>query len=472
MTSSDAYSGYVTAEVFDGLVNLDESYKPVGWLADSWDISSDSKSYTFHLHKGIKFHDGTDFNAQAMKFSMDRIRTNKASVGYTDCGDNIVTDTKVVDDFTFQLTLNDVNAPFLTKLTGRCGAAVSPTAVQKMGDDAFALNPVGTGPFKFLEWKKDDHFTVVRWDNYWKMGADGKLLPYLDKVNWRVITDDNVRLQALLTGELDFSSSIVDKDLDTVKATPDLVFQQQPGFGWSGFMLNVSKAPFNNKALAQALAYATDRDEVNRVIFKGYRSVADVGVIPPPLAWAVDPTYKPYTYDPAKAKAKLAEGGQPNGFSFTYLADTSNQVAQQTAELLQAQYKKVGIDMKIESATFNDVVIPRSQKGDFEAAGVTITGGVDPDNWIYNTFKTGQFFNLPHLSDQKIDDLADQGRRETDINKRADIYKQANKLVMDYSPWIMTAYSQSRFVGRKVVQGWVLGSKATTGYAEYWKTAD
>jgi peptide/nickel transport system substrate-binding protein len=472
MLSTDGYSAYLTAQVYDGLVKFDENIKPVPWLADSWDISPDGKTYTFHLHKGIKFHDGTDFNAQAMKFSMDRIRTNKASVGYSDCGENTVLTTEAVDDLTFRLTLNDSFAPFLTKLTGRCGYAVSPAAVQKQGDDDFGLHPVGTGPFKFLEWKKDDHFTVTKNENYWKIGADGKPLPYLDKVNWRVMTDENARLQALITGELDVAPSVADKDIDTVKATPDLVFQQQPGFGWGGMMLNVSKPPFSNKALAQAVAYATDRDEEVRVIRNGLRVKALNGPIPPPLKWAVDESQKFYEYDLNKAKQKLTEGGQPNGFSFTLLTDTSSPISQKIAELWQSQLKKVGIDMKIDSGDFNNVVVKRGLAGDFEAAGIVISGGIDPDSWIYSTFHTGANFNIPHLSDPQVDKLAEQGRQESDLNKRADYYKQATKIVMDYSPWVMFDYSLDRFTGNKKVQGWYLGLKATAGYSEYWKTSD
>jgi len=371
------------------------------------------------------------------------------------------------------MTLPKPFSPVLNILTSRCGGAVSPTAVQKQGDDDFALHPVGTGPFKFLEWKKDDHFTVVKYDNYWRMGSDGKPLPYLDKVNWRVMTDENARLQALLTGEVDFVA-VADKDVDTVKATPDMIVESQPGRGWGGFMLNVSKPPFNNKALAQAVAYAIDRDEYIRVINKGLRVKAVNGVIPPPIKWAFDDSQKFYDFDLAKAKAKLAEGGQPNGFSFTILADTSSPVTQQGLELYQAQLKKAGIDMKIESGDFNSVVVKRGQAGDFEAAQVMITGGVDPDQWTYGLFNTKSIvsFNIPHLSDPQIDQLTDQGRQESDLNKRAAIYKQVNKLIMDYSPWVMVSYSLDRHTGNKKVQGWYLGLKATAGYSEYWKTSD
>jgi peptide/nickel transport system substrate-binding protein len=308
------------------------------------------------------------------------------------------------------------------------------------------------------------------------MGADGKPLPYLDKIVWRIINNGDERVQALLNGDVDLAG-IDDKFVDQAKQNPNLIVQQKPWTGWRGFMLNVSKPPFDNKALAQAVAFAIDRPEVIRVVFNNVPLPQENGVIPAPLAWAVDPSYKPYTYDPAKAKAKLAEGGQPNGFSFTYLNDESNPVAQQTDELIQSQLKKVGIDMKIETGDFNNVVIKRGLAGDVQAVGLTISGGADPDSWIYSTFHSDPAnpisgFNIPHLNDPAIDKLAEQGRQESDINKRADIYKQANKLIMDYSPWIIIANRPSRFSGNKKIQNWFIGAKATTGYAEYWKSSD
>jgi len=473
MVRSDTYGGYLSDQVFEGLVRYGEDLVAAPALADSWDVSPDGKTYTFHLHKGVKFHDGTDYNAEAQKFSMDRIRTNKASIGYADCGDNIVLSTEAVDELTFRLTLNEPFTPFLTKLTGRCGAAVSLAAVKSKGDDEFGLHPIGTGAFKFFEWKKDDHFTVVKNENYWRMGADGKPLPYLDKVVFRVITDRSAGTQALITGDVDQLKVVNDKDVETIKGNKDLVFAQKPGFGWGTYVVNVSKPPFNNKALAQALAYATDRDEYIRVILKDLRPKAENGPIPPALGWAVDPSYKPYTYDPAQAKAKLAEGGFPNGgFSFTMLADTADPVTQQGLELLQAQYKRVGIDMKIESGSFNDVVLPRAKTGDFEAARTTVVGGIDPDTWVFNCFGSTGSLNRSHFSDPALDKLAQAGRTEGDMNKRAAIYKEAVPIIMDRSPWIMIYYDVDRFIGRKVIQNYAVGTTSPATYMEYWKSAD
>src|SRR5207253_9787642 len=131
-------------------------------------------------------------------------------------------------------------------------------------------------------------------------------------------------------------------------------------------MLNMSRAPLNSKPLAQAVAYAVDRDELLRVIFNNLRQTWPNGVIPPTLKWAVDPNYAPYSYDPDKAKQKLAEGGQPNGFSFTILLDPSNAQGQQLIELIQSQLKKVGIDLKLETGDFNNVIVKRALSGDFD----------------------------------------------------------------------------------------------------------
>src|SRR5262249_34842733 len=158
--------------------------------------------YTFYLRKGVMFHDGTEMDAEACKFSVDRVRDekNKQYPGYADS--KLIADTQVVDKYTFRIVLNDANAAFPSRLTARLGGIVSPTAVKTMGEEKFGTAPVGTGPFKFKEFKNDQYVRVERFDNYWRNGADAKKLPYLDGVEWRIITEPTTRLTALQTGDV------------------------------------------------------------------------------------------------------------------------------------------------------------------------------------------------------------------------------------------------------------------------------
>src|SRR5262249_32503316 len=258
------------------------------------------------LRKGVKFHDGTEMDAEAVKFSMDRIRNNKASVRYSDTKE--ITDILTPDKNTVVIKLSTPFVPFLARLTAGLGSVVSPTAVKAMGDEKFGLNPVGTGPFKFGEWKNDQYVKVSKFEGYWKQGADGKALPYLDGVEWRVLTAPTVRLAALQAGDIDLFAANTnprDADVPIIKKDSNLIYKEGPALSWSGGLwLTINKPPFDNKALRQAVAFALDRDEINKTIYEGSRVVATVPM-PPPFGYARDASFNPYPYDPAKAKAKL-----------------------------------------------------------------------------------------------------------------------------------------------------------------------
>lgn len=465
MLQNDVPGGEISTNVYEGLYKYDDKYQPQPWLAEKVE-NPDNKTYVFTMRKGVKFHDGTEMDAEAVKFSMDRIRTNDKSVGYGDA--RTIEDVIVVDKYTVRVNLKEPFAPFPSRLTGRLGAVVSPTAVRTLGD-RFDLNPVGTGPFKFGELRNDAFVRLDKFEGYWKNGADGKPLPYLDKVEFRVITEAAARLTALQAGDVDLAD-LREADLPTAKADSNLLIETIPGVGYSGFFLTINKPPFDNKALRQALRYAIDAEEVNAAIFENQRAYSN-GPIPAPLAWAVDPSYKPYPQkaDLAKAREKLAEGGKPQGFEFEYWIPSGDATTQRYAELLQSQVAKVGIKMNIQSGDFNGVVIPKLQKQESNAYALTITGGVDPDQFIANQYGTGGSFNFYPYSNARVDELIQQGRNTVNQEERAKAYKEAVKLIMDDAPNVYIVTGVARHAGQKKVQGWFLGPKATTGFAEYWK---
>ena len=234
--------------------------------------------------------------------------------------------------------------------------------------------------------------------------------------------------------------------------------------------MTTSRPPFDNKALRQAVAYAIDREEINRAIYEGARQLAH-GPIPPSLAWAVDPSYRPYgeKADLEKAKQKLAEGGRPNGFEFEFWIPAGDQRTQQFAELVQAQLAKVGIKMSVEAADFNGVVIPKLMKMESNAYGLGLTGGVDPDQHVSGGFMTGGGFNFFPYSNPQVDELIKKGRATSNLEERARIYKDAVKLIMEDSPYIFAVYTISRFTASKKVKGGFVGIDDTAGYAEFWK---
>ncbi len=466
MVQNDLYSGQVVAQVFETLIRYDKDVAPQGWLAEKWDQPDDT-TYVFHLRKGVKFHDGTDMDAEAVKFSLDRVRAFKTGPAYQDS--TYITDTIVVDPLTIKVLIKEPFAPFINSLSGRLGTIVSPAAVKSMGDDKFGLNPVGTGPFVFKEFKSDNYVRFSKNPNYWRMGVDGKPLPYLDAVELRVMTESTSRLTALQAGDVQVTT-VNDADyLAVVKKDPNLQSDQVPGFSWGSFMITNSKPPFDNKALRQAVAFAIDRDEIIKAIFEGNRVYGN-GPIPPPHAWALDPTYKPYTLDLAKAKAKLAEGGQPNGFEFTGYFAAGDSVTQRLAELVQAQLAKANIKMKIEYGDFNGLVVAKARAQDPGLFGISFNCSTDPDPCVAGWFLSDGGFNFFKYNNPDVDALIKQGRGTTDREKRATIYKAVVKLIMDDSPTIFYSYGVNRFVGTKNVQGWTIPNAPAlvAGYSDYW----
>jgi len=306
--STAAVDRQVYNNIYSKLVDIDAKFGIVPQLAESWEVKGGGLVYVFKLRKGVKFHDGTDFNAEIVKWNFDRMRDPAlASPRRSEIAP--VKDVKVVDPYTVEITLSASYSPFLTVLTDRAGMMVSKAAVEKFKDD-YARNPVGTGPFRFVEWVKDDHLTIKRFDGYWEKG-----LPYLDEVIYRPIPDPSVRFTSMRTGQVDFMHQIAPKDVAQAKGEKGLKVSEIPSLWWQGMHLNNQVAPFNNKALRQAIWYGIDRTVIQRIVYQGLGAPAWSPF--PPSMWAQDRDFTDWRRDPARAKAKLAEGGMPNGFSFT-----------------------------------------------------------------------------------------------------------------------------------------------------------
>lgn len=464
---TDTYSGYVVNNVFDTLVDFDDKVQPQPGLAEKMDLSPDGLTYTFTMRQGVKFHDGTDLDAEAVKFSIDRVREFKTGPEYSDALE--IADTVVLDKNTIQVKLKEPNAAYWTVLSTRLGAIVSPTAVRTMGDEKFGLNPVGTGPFKFKEFRQDTSVRVEKFEGYWADGADGKKLPYLDAVEWRVITEPSVRLTALQAGDVHVALAVQDADMKTVRGDSSLAVLEGPTFAWSSFIMTVTKPPFDNRALRQAVAYGIDREEINKAIYEGARKVA-AGPIPPPHEWALDPSYKGVQYDAAKVKEKLAEGGRPNGFEFTQWIAAGNALGQQLAELMQAQLARNGIKMNIEAADFNGVVIPKAKAQEPGAFGISFSCGLDPDPCVDARFRAGSSFNYMGYDNPKVNELIVAAKRTNNREERAKLYKQIVPLITEDAPAVFTVYGLGRYVGNKRVQNYSVPGlpRKGTGYSDWW----
>src|SRR5438309_6346281 len=294
--------------IYEPLVVLDANLGIKPGLAESWQ-QPDAKTLIFKLRRGVKFHDGTDFNAEAVKFNFNRMKTEPKSVRKGEVASIDTVD--VLDAYTVKINLKRPDAALLATLTDRAGMMVSPKTAQERGSELERnAKGAGTGPFEFVEWIKDDHLIIKRNESYWnKQGG-----PYLDRIRYRPIPDDTVKLQSLQSGEIDVIDYVQPRDVAAVKADRNVSVLDVPSLAAFAYQLNQTRPPFNSKPLRQAVAYALDLEQIVKGVWLNVGVPANGPV--PPTSWAYDKSLPYLKRDLAKAKAKLAERGQPTGFPF------------------------------------------------------------------------------------------------------------------------------------------------------------
>jgi len=312
---------------------------------------------------------------------------------------------------------------------------VSPKVVQERGSELPRnARGAGTGPFEFVEWVKDAHLVIKRNDNYWnKQGG-----PYLDRVRFRPIPDDIVKLQSLQANEIDVMDYVLPRDVAPMRADKRLVVVDVPSLASFNYQLNHTKPPFNNKALRQAVAYALDLDQIVKGVWLNV-GVPSNGPISP-ASWAYDRSITPIKRDLAKAKAKLLEGGQPNGFTFTV---TTNNIPLniQEAEVIQAQLAEAGITMKIQLV--DSSTLQASGRGKtYDMISFQWSGRPDPDGNTYQFYRTtpGVSFNWSGISNERVDVLLDKTREASNQAERRKLYGDLTRLLQDELPMLFIVH--------------------------------
>jgi len=453
----------VLYNLYDSLVAIDMSLKIIPALAESWQ-TPDPKTYIFKLRQGVKYHDGTDFNADSVKWNIERYLTDKNSRRKSEI-DTIQT-VEVMDPYTVKFNLKAPFAPLLASLVDRAGMMVSQKAAEAGGQD-FTRKPVGggTGAFKFVEWVKDDHITMERNPTYWKKDASGTQMPYVDKVIYRPIVDSTVALTNLKTGDSDISHYVASKDFASVKAGKELVLQDTPGLSNSSVYLNTAAEPFNKKELRQAFAEALDRDQILKTVFFGVGQVG-YGPISPPT-WAYDPAFKPYGGNVAKAKEYLKAGGKPDGFTCEMKITAGSPETAQLAQLMKDQLAKAGITMNLVQIDFPTLSADQ-QAGKFQSSLSGWSGRIDPDGNTYSFLHTGGSFNDEKYSNPQVDDLLDKARAATEQAQRKELYQQMQKLAIEEAPLVYYAFGLAVMLARPNVQGMQLYADQIMRFESGW----
>jgi peptide/nickel transport system substrate-binding protein len=341
----------------------------------------------------------------------------------------------VVDSHTIKVNLKKPDASLLATLTDRAGMMVSPKVIQERGAGLERdAKGAGTGPFEFVEWVKDSHLVIKRNDGYW----DKKGGPYLDRVRYRPIPDDVVKLQSLQANEIDVMDYVLPRDVAPMRADKRLVVVDVPSLASFNYQLNHTKPPFNNKALRQAVAYAIDLDQIVKGVWLnvGYPSNGPIS----PASWAYDKSITPIKRDLAKVKAKLAEGGQPNGFTFTVITNNIPLNIQE-AEVIQAQLAEAGITMKIQLVDPSTLQASGNGKT-YEMISFQWSGRPDPDGNTYQFYRTtpGTSFNWSGMSNERIDVLLDKTREASNQAERRKLYGDLTRLLQEELPMLFIVH--------------------------------
>jgi peptide/nickel transport system substrate-binding protein len=432
------FDKHVSLAIFDPLVGMDRSLKLVPALAESWD-SPDLINWTFKLRKGVKFHDGTDFNAAAVKFHIERMKdpaTKSSLAGQVAIIDRV----EVVDELTAKMITKSPYANLPALMADRHGYINSPAAIQKAGNDYGVTSVVGTGPFKFVEWRQNDKITVEKNTSYRDPAR-----PKVDKVEMAIIPDDNVRLANVKTGQQDATYSVAFKDIQPLRTDKSLQLVEAPGVQAWNLVLHGQNEPFKSLALRQALAYTLDREAILQAAGFGSGTVAN-SMITPGLADFYQKDLKPLPRDLEMAKKKLAEGGKPNGFEFEYIAINIGPF-QTIAQIVQAQAAEVGIKANIVVMDDASWSVRNNTTCDAQAGQTVTINRLDLDSSFANVLDPdtsackGGRFNVPEVTE-----LVRKARGIKDLPAKQQIYSQIAKLQVENCMDIQLVYPATSVV--------------------------
>lgn len=402
--------------IYDTLVKFTPDMQPEPGLAESWEFPDD-KTIILHLKEGVTFHDGTTFDAEAVKFNIERVNSEDSQISDLKNIESV----EVVDDHTVKLHLSQPDSSILLALTDRGGMMVSPTAVNEHGAD-YSQNPVGAGPFKVANHVPNGQIEYEANENYWNEGQ-----PYLDKITVKVIPDANSQINALKSGQVDFVPGIQAQMISSLEKNPNIVISNENTLGFGMLYLKTDVEPFNNKAVRLAALHAIDRQQLIDAINFGQGEIA---VQPFPKGyWAHNESIN-LDYDPEKAKQLLSDAGLTD-VSFT-LVTYPIEYWTRLANAIKGQLEKVGITVNVEVLEANAAVQKFMTDKDTDALTGNWSGRPDPQMTINSLYSKDSFYNPGKLSTPELESLILEAAGTYDQEQRTELYgKIVNEAIVN-----------------------------------------
>jgi peptide/nickel transport system substrate-binding protein len=453
----------ILVNIYEGLVRLREgALDPEPALAHRWEISNNGRRYTFHLREAVRFHDGTPFNASAVKFNFERMLKENHPFHHTGpfplafFFDKIKT-IEVTDPHTLTFALAEPFAPLLSNLAYPSGFIVSPAAVRRFDID-YGRHPSGTGPLRFRAWEPRRRVMLERNPDYWGEPARPRVLVF------RPLTDAMTRVAELMAGGIDIVTELSPDNVALLRGDSRFTVHQQTGPHLWYVILNTRAGPFRDRRVRQAVNFAIDKRALVEKVLQNTATVA-AGPIPKAFDWAYNDEVEPYPYDPQRARSLLRDAGFGSGVTVRLLVPTSGSgmlAPVQMATAIQGNLAEVGLDVRIETYEWNTFLAKVNQglagQGDMaEMAWMTN----DPDTLPYLALRSGAVperggFNSGYYENARVDALIQQARTTTDRAERACLYRELQRVVHQDAPWVFVASWRQNAVTTRRLKGFAL----------------
>ena len=435
-----------TQSIHDTLLEIDVKGRLAPGLVESWEWK-DNRTIILTTRTGVKFHDGTDFDAEAVRYNLERIR-NK-DTGSIRGGEISALDTvEVLNSNTVRLRLKQPFAAFLFPLVDVAGCVASPAAVERWGKE-YGQHPAGTGPFKVVEYRKDAHSILERNSHYWQSDK-----PHLDQLILRPVPVDSTRLAELRSGGVQFAEGLPLQDITRLREANEIVVSEKVGFRWEWFGFNVREEyAGRSQKLRQAFQWAIDREALHHAAYFGTGSIGYDGILPgTPFH---DPNYKPYERNLDKAKRLMDESGLDGSIELIGPV-TPDPVKQRASQIFLANAAEIGVTVKTENIEGGGYWAAM-RKGTMQLVLEGWWGyRPDPDQYLYVMLhSTGKQAKRMGYSNPKMDELMDKQRSVTDLGKRRKLFREISSLMNEDAVYVPYHYS-SDFKGHlPTVKGFV-----------------
>ncbi len=434
--ANDTLTQAILKNVYQGLYGFDRDMHLKPLLATGYSVSADGLAYTFNLRKGVKFHDGTELKADSVKATFDRVTNPDNKFRRYSLFSNIAS-TEVVSDYVVRIHLKSPFSAFVNVMAHPSSGIMSAAAIRSLGK-GLGQHPVGTGPFKFAEWRQPDYIRFVKNPDYWEKGK-----PRIDSITFKAVPDNNTRTAVIQTGEAHMVSNVAYEQVDVLKGNPKIAVEVVPSIYARYVAMNTLRKPFDNPKVREALNYAINKQALAKVAYNGYAAPLPA-VVPP----GVEFSYKtgPWPYDVAKAKQLLKEAGYPNGFDTELWSIYTYTTAQKVIQFLQQQLAQVGVKAKIRALEAGQRVelVEAVQKPEDATSQMVYAGwsaSTGEADWALRPLLASSAWpprgvNYGYYRSEAVDKAIMDALASNDKAKKAAFYRQAQEQIWKDRPWI------------------------------------